>query len=113
MDGFEFICDKAAIGRQLEQAWKVCLSQLSETILADTNELVRVDTGALRDSSYTASALHEGDIIWNTPYAKRVYYTGSPSRAQNPRATTLWCEAAKREYLKDWEKRANKLFGGV
>ena len=112
MDGFKFICDKAAIGRQLQQAWDKTLPKLSELILADTNELVRVDQGVLRDSSYSASNLPDGDIVWNTPYARRVYYTGTPSRDRNPRATTLWCEAAKREYGKDWEKQAQKVFGG-
>lgn len=112
MDGFKFICDKAAIKAQLQRAWDKVLPQLTDTILSETNEFVREDSSAMRKSSYTASNVKDGEIIWNTPYAKRVYYTGDPSKEKNPRATTLWCEAAKREYGKDWEKRAQKLFGG-
>lgn len=76
--------------------------QLSSQILADANKHVRMDTGALKFSSQIASNLPKGELVWDTPYAKRVYYTGTPSHDRNPDAELMWVQVAVDRYGKDW-----------
>lgn len=95
---------------KVNSAWKKTLVPLAEQALTDCNYYVRQDTGALRSSSLSASIPREGLLIWNTPYAKRVYYTGSPSKEVNPNASLMWCEKAHAERGRDWQKIAQRLF---
>jgi hypothetical protein len=95
---------------KVDGAWKKTLAPLAEQALTDCNYYVRQDTGALRSSSLSASIPREGLLIWNTPYAKRVYYTGSPSKEVNPNASLMWCEKAHAERGRDWQALAQKLF---
>lgn len=77
---------------------------LSSQILADSNKHVRMDKGTLRDSSIEHSNLPKGELVWNTPYAKRVYFTGTPSTDKNPDAELMWVQVAVDRYGKDWVK---------
>lgn len=69
-------------------------------IMDDCNVFVRMRTGALKNSA----RVEDGgkSIRWRTRYAKRVYYTGTPSKAANPNASLRWCEKAKRAYSQSW-----------
>jgi hypothetical protein len=75
---------------------------LSMQIRADANKHARMDTGELIMSSLRASDLTQGTLVWDTPYAKRVYYTGVPSHDRNPDAELMWVHVAKDRYGKDW-----------
>lgn len=106
-----------AITAKVDGAWKKTLTPLAEQILTDCNYYVRQQTGALRSSSLSASIPREGLLIWNTPYAKRVYYTGSPRKNVNPNASLMWCEKASAHFGGDWNRIAQKIFdsnfGGI
>lgn len=88
------------------------LAPLSEQILTDSNYFARQDTGNLIASSQNASRPKEGKLIWRTPYAKKVYYTGIPSKDVNPNASLQWVEVARKAYGTDWEKLAQKKYDG-
>lgn len=103
--------DSAKFFAKVDKSWKKNLAPLTEQIKDDCNRFVRVDQGALRDSSDTHSIPSKGKIIWSTPYARRVYFTGTPSKDVNPNASLMWCEKAKREYSEDWAKLATKQMG--
>lgn len=75
---------------------------LASQILADANKHVRMDTGELRDSSLRASDIPKGELVWDTPYAKRVYFTGTPSHDRNPDAELMWVQVARDRYKDDW-----------
>ena len=75
---------------------------LSSQILADSNKHARMDTGEMIMSSLRASDLPKGTLVWDTPYAKRVYYTGVPSTDRNPDAELMWVQVARDRYGKDW-----------
>lgn len=75
---------------------------LSSQILADANKHARMDTGALIQSSQRFSNLEKGELVWDTPYAKRVYYTGTPSTDNNPDAQLMWVHFALDRYKEDW-----------
>lgn len=75
---------------------------LSSQILADSNRYVRADRWTLRDSSYEKSEPAKGLLIWDTVYAKRVYFTGTPSHDQNPYAELMWVHVARDRHGEDW-----------
>ena len=103
----------AKILGRTKQKWQRNLAEITTVIRADTNEYVRFDQGQLKQSSYTASQPAKGRIIWNTPYARKAYYTGKPRRVKNPNAAILWCEEAKRRHLKEWRKFVAGRTGGT
>ena len=112
MSSVSVTTDRAQIKRKIQAATDNMLPKLAEVILADCNEFVREDQGTLKDSSYNETASDGQNIGWDTPYARRVFYTGSPSKDVNPNASLEWAEKARAKYKKDWEKLAQKKFDG-
>lgn len=76
--------------------------QLATQILADANKHVRADSWELKRSSERASVPAKGELVWDTPYAKKVYYTGVPSHDENPDAELMWVQVARDRYSDDW-----------
>lgn len=83
---------------------------LDEQIIKDSNYYAPHDTGALIDSALIASLIGQGQLHWDTPYARKVYYGIDINfhKDQNPNARALWFEAAKANWLVDWVNLANK-----
>ena len=83
-----------------------------EQILTDCNYFVKVDQGILRDSAYTTMT---GPMtlacVWDTPYAKRQYYTGTPSTDVNVNASLEWAQKAADTYKDDWRRILEKGLG--
>lgn len=77
---------------------------LSNQILEDSNKHARKQDGNLILSSKRFSNLDKGELVWNTPYAKRVYYTGTPdtTKGHNPDAQLMWVHFARDRYKEDW-----------
>lgn len=75
---------------------------LSSQILDDSNRYARKDEGTLILSSLEKSNLPKGELIWDTAYAKRVYFTGTPSHNKNHRAELMWVHVARDRHGKDW-----------
>ncbi len=69
----------------------------------------RFDTGELMRSAKTASEFKEGRLIWDTPYARRAYYIGKPSKDKHPKATLQWAHVAYKNNRKRIAKMANEL----
>lgn len=74
---------------------------LDNQIIKDSNMEAPRDIGTLRESALTASKIGKGKIVWDTPYARRLYY--------NPQYSFeigggLWFEYAKMKYRHDWTK---------
>ena len=102
--------DRARIAARINAGIASAIPAVSEQALADCNEYCRVDQGQLKESSQTASDVKAGKLAWNTPYARRVYYTGTPSKDQNPNASLMWCETAHDAHGKEWNEIAQKQF---
>lgn len=85
---------------------------VSQRALRDSNRFVPKDTGALEASSLSASQLSKGLLVWDTPYARRLYWNPQYNfaRDRNPNARGLWFEAAKSMYLSDWLKAAKGAY---
>ena len=86
----------------VSQAFHASLFAAREQILTDCNYFCREDQGILIDSAETSVSNDVLTITWNTPYAKKMYYTGIPSKAMNPNASLQWADRGKQEFGKDW-----------
>ena len=71
---------------------------------------VREDQGTLKDSALIASRPQDGLAIWDTPYAKRMYYTGTPSKDVNPQASLMWAEKGVKTHQKELNQIAQNAF---
>lgn len=83
---------------------------VTEAVIEYGNIFVREDQGTLKDSALIASRPKDGLAIWDTPYAKRAYYTGTPSTDVNPDASLQWAEKGVRTYKKELDKIAQNAF---
>jgi hypothetical protein len=101
--------DPSRLPATLAKRLKDQLSVLSTQVLADCNRYARDDTGRMIASSYAASVPADGKLCWNTSYARRVYYTGTPSHAHNAAASLRWCEKAKAIHAKAWVQTLTQL----
>lgn len=111
MTNMKIIMNRGQVKTKIQAAWKNSLLPLSSQILQDCNYFVKVDTHMLESSALIHSNLAEGELIWQTPYARRQYWeirTAFPDI--NPNASWKWCERARERYRKDWELIAQKLF---
>ena len=104
------IRNDARIRTRVTAGKKAMLYAVAEQALRDCNYYCLQDQGTLISSSYSASIPAEGKLVWNTPYAKRRYYTGTPSHDVNPNASLMWCEVAHRNFGDDWLKVAQKSY---
>ena len=102
--------NRSRIAARIKAGVKRFVPAVAEQALADCNFFARRDQGTMIESSETASDIQKGELVWNTPYAKRVYYTGTPSKDVNPNASLMWCEKAHDTYGAEWEKVAQKQF---
>ena len=97
-------------GQQVEAkvkgAWDKGLYALSNEILADCNEYCKEDHGTLIASSNEMSRPQDGQLIWQTPYAKRQYWAIQTSL--RPGRTWKWCHTAKSRWLSRWKTLAEK-----
>ena len=103
----------AAVLKRLESIAKDRLvPALANEVLKDSNYYCREDSGALIDSSILASRIKDGVLVWDTPYAKRVYYTGTPSTDRNSNASLMWAQKAASENRDKYQKMLQKVADG-
>lgn len=101
---------KPKVKKAVEQAQRVVDSQ----VLKDSNRYAPMDTGNLINSSLRASQIGQGRLVWDTPYARRLYYNPQYnfSKARNPQAGGLWFERAKAQHSREWAETARKAIRG-
>lgn len=110
MAGIKITHNRAQIERRISAGAANAVTVVTEQVVKDSNYFCREDQGTLIASSQTASDYKAGKAVWDTPYAKRVYYTGTPSRDKNANASLMWVEKARARSGKQWEQSANKAF---
>ena len=100
--------NRAEVKAKVDNAWKNGLPILSEEILNDCNQYVKVRHHQLEQSAITHSELDKGLLIWETPYAKRQYW--EIQTALTPGTTWRWIETAKRNHFDKWKNAAQRGF---
>lgn len=115
--GFRFVPAKKD---KIEQAFSKALFACQEQIVTDCNYYARKDTGVMIQTSriqgvspiYNSQTSHVDKmtlkVIWDTPYAKRVYYTGTPRTDKNAQASLMWAEKAAKRWRNDWRRILQK-----
>lgn len=94
----------------LEASIQDGLIAVGEQALADSNFYVREDQSDLKRSAEIRRNGKVVNLTYNTPYAKRVYYTGKPSHDKNMNASLMWIEKAYNSFKSDWQRIFEKAF---
>lgn len=99
-----------AVTQKIQRATDKAQFVFDEQVLKDSNFFIPADQWILRDSSLRASDIGGGQLTWDTPYAKRLYYNPQFNfdKDKNPAAGGLWFEFAKSIFHDDWVKLANE-----
>ena len=111
MANVEVTLDKNEIILRVKKMQGKATEIISNELLKDSNYFAREDTGELIRSSIRASRLEEGELIWDTPYAKRMYYVGNPSKDTNPNASLMWAQKAADKNKEKYQRMIDKLMG--
>lgn len=93
------------------QALKAKQAVFAHRVGFDMNKHCPVDEGTLRDSMPVSSDFENGQLVWDTPYAKRVMNADTVRTVKNPDARPQWPEYTKSERLGEWRKLAANLLG--
>ena len=96
---------------------------LNMQVVADCDEYIPMQQGALRGSVNYPDGIYGGEIAWNTPYAhyqymgelyltedgrsfafrgERKYPTGLPLQQHHPGTADHWFERAKQAHCEQW-----------
>ena len=109
--GVKVTFDRSRVAARIQSGIDRMIPAVAEQALADSNKYCRVYQGQLKQSSETASDIKKGELVWDEPYAHKVYYTGEPSLDHNKKASLMWAHKAKDTHLADWQNAAQKAFG--
>ena len=71
-------------------------------------------TGTLAQSPYAASHLGQGEVVYDTPYATRMYYNPQYNfrKDVNPMAGAYWFERMKADHAQDILREAIAVAAG-
>ena len=113
MSGLSFntttVLNESAIKSGITSALKKAQAPLDSVVLQDSNYFVPVKTGTLQKSGIINTRIGSGEVIWSTPYARRLYYEyHKPAYQANPNACAKWFEAAKARWLEKWVRIVNE-----
>ena len=105
--------DRAHLLARMRNGKEKAGAALCMQILDDCRSYIPHDQGTLEDSGRIEKIGGEFSVTWNTVYAAYQYYGCWPDGSHkitkhdtsiNVNATTMWAEAARKQYGKDWEK---------
>ena len=97
------------IKNNIEEQARKTQAGLDSLILSDSNYFCPLKTGKLQQSAIINSRLGSGELVWRTPYARRLYYEyEKPAHQANPNACAKWFEAAKARWLEKWVRFVNE-----
>ena len=89
------------------QAW------LDNEVLKDSDQYVPFRTGKLAQSGIIGTVIGSGKVIYNAPYARRLYYGNHNfNKSKHPQASSQWFEKAKAANKKKWLNGAEKIVKG-
>lgn len=111
--------DTSRIDNNIRNAQKA----LNMQVVADCDEYIPMQQGALRGSVHYPDGIYGGEIAWNTPYAhyqymgelyltedgrsfafrgERKYPTGLPLQQHHPGTADHWFDRAKQAHCEQW-----------
>ena len=103
--------DSSNIKKRLENSLAAAQIWLDRAVLNDSEPYIPSSSGELIRSARAASKIGSGEIIYNTPYARAVYYGYHNKSQTHPLATRLWFETAKAVNGGRWIKGVKEIGG--
>lgn len=106
--------DMGALTRKYKNRVGIAQKKLDEAVIKDTDRYVRYRTGVLARSVQTASHIGEGLIVYDTPYAKKIYYDTKSQVTKDVHrdATPMWVDVSKKKNLANWIRTAERVLKG-
>lgn len=103
------VLNGAQIKSEINTAAHKAQAPLDAMILQDSNYFVPLKTGMLQKSAINNTRIGSGEVVWSTPYARRLYYEYTkPAHQANPNACAKWVEAAKARWHDKWIRLVNE-----
>jgi len=85
---------------------------LDMQVLKDTEPYVPRDDGKLVGSGVRGTKIGSGEVVYDSPYAKKQYYTmRNKARDVHPLATMRWFESAKSTRKQVWLRLIKRTAG--
>lgn len=81
-------------------------------LLKDANYFCPVDSTTLQKSAITASDPAKGVLVWDTKYARKRYYVGTPHTQKNPNASLMWAHKAIKMHQGKYNRMAQAIADG-
>ena len=87
---------------------------LDSEVIKDCSPYTPFRTGNLMNSATRGTVIGSGEVIYNAPYARAMYYGRGLhfSTDKHPQAGAQWFERTKAVKKKDWDKGVNKIVRG-
>lgn len=113
LKAFEYDVDKILKKRGLEEGGRV-QKFIDSECLRLSNEKAPFDQHTLIESGESNTKTGSGEVIYNTPYARRLYYHPEYnfSTEHNPQAGGYWFERMKQQHKERILAGARKIAGG-
>lgn len=107
---FNFHVEVYTPNKRLDAAFKFGQYTVDNQVIKDSNFYVPTDQHYLEESALLHSDLGSGRVVWQTPYARRLYYNPQYnfSTDVNKNARGLWFEAAKANKKEKWIEQGQK-----
>lgn len=109
---FDTNLDMAKLQSKRKNSYRAAQTQLDQDVLKDSNYFIPKAVGTLEGSGVRSSRIGMGEVVWDTPYARRLYYNPQYnfSKDKNPNARGLWFEEAKSRKKENWLENARKNY---
>lgn len=104
----EIKLDRFNLQKNKAQKW------LDSQVIVDSTPYVPMNTGALFKSAATGTHLGDGLVVWDSAYARRLYYglEFNFRDDKHPKAQAQWFEAAKATCKQTWIRIVRQKGGG-
>jgi hypothetical protein len=112
ISGVKIKFDRQAVTARISGQKDAALGQVTNEFIKDANYYARQDSSELIKSSLKHSDPNKGIARWRTPYAKRMYYVGTPVKDKNPNASLMWAHKAAAQNKEKYRKMFSQLMGG-
>ena len=100
------------LAKIVERTVEMSIPKVSSEFLTDSNYYIPFREGDLKRSSINFSDFNKGKLVWQTPYARRLFYNPQYnfSKDANPNARGLWAEYAKSQNKDKYKDITNEQF---
>lgn len=106
--------DANKVYSRFQKRYELAQQRLDSEVLRTTGPYTPMRSGNLFRSGQDATKLGSGQVTWNTPYARRMYYglNYNFSKDLHPQASAQWFEKSKAVNLPAWKQVVESTIKG-